>query len=203
MNYREYNDNELLSYIEENNEEASEILYKKYTPLVVSFAKKMYSYTNQMGIEVSDLVQEGMLGLSKAIQEYSDTKEASFYTFAKTCIERKIISAVIAAHRQKNKFLNTSVPLEIKSSGESVFLEELLGDNKENPENLILDEENMNEIIKLAKEELTDFELQVFELRIGEFGYQEISQILDKDKKSIDNALQRIKAKLRKILEQR
>ena len=202
MDYREYNDDELLSYIAENNEDATEILYKKYTPLVTKIARKMYLYTNKSGLEVSDLIQEGMLGLSNAICEYNDSKNASFYTFAKTCIERKIISAVTATKRLKHKALNESLPLEVSRVADDnlIFLEEIIGDNKENPEHKLLDIENFNELIEIAKQELTDFELQVFELRISDFGYKEISDILDKDTKSIDNALQRIKNKLKKFI---
>lgn len=200
MNYRDYNDNELLSYISENNEDATDILYKKYMPIIKSLAKKMYQYTTRNGIEISDLEQEGLLGLSSAIAEYDESKDVTFYTFAKTCIERKIISAVIATRRLKHKFLNDSLPLEIESNGNRISMEELLGDNKENPEEIMIDTENFNELIKKAEAVLTDFEMQVFELRISEFGYKEIAEILDKDYKSVDNALQRIRMKLKKVL---
>lgn len=202
MNYREYNDNELLSYIAENNEEASEILYKKYMPLVTTIARKMNIYIRNTGIEVNDLIQEGMLGLSNAIHEYNEDKNTMFYTFAKTCIERKIITAATSARRLKHKPLNESLPLETPKVADDnlVFLEEIIGDNKDNPENMLMDSENFNEIISIAQKELTDFELQVFELRISDFGYKEIAEILDKDIKSIDNALQRIKIKLKKII---
>lgn len=201
MNYRDYNDNELLSYVSENNEEASEILYKKYLPLITNIARKMSLYVKNTGVDVNDLIQEGMLGLSNAISEYSDDKNTIFYTFAKTCIERKIITAVTSARRLKHRPLNDSVPLEASkvTDDNQVFLDEVIGDNKDNPENMLLDSENFNEIISVAKEELTDFEMQVFELRISDFGYKEIAEILEKDIKAIDNALQRIKSKLKKI----
>ena len=200
MNYRDYNDNELLSYVSENNEEASEILYKKYLPLITNIARKMSLYVKNTGVDVNDLIQEGMLGLSNAISEYSDDKNTIFYTFAKTCIERKIITAVTAARRLKHRPLNDSVPLETSkvTDDNQVFLDEVIGDNKDNPENMLLDSENFNEIVSIAKEELTDFEMQVFELRISDFGYKEIAEILEKDIKAIDNALQRIKSKLKK-----
>lgn len=200
MDYKEYNDNELLSYIAENNEDATEILYKKYMPLVTKIARKMYAYTSKNGIEVNDLVQEGMLGLSSAIHEYDEQKNASFYTFAKTCIERKIISAVTATRRLKHKLLNDSLPLEIHGSENSILLEEIIGDNKKNPESMLLDSENFNEIVELVRKELTDFEIQVFDLRMSEFGYKEIAEILDRDIKAIDNCLQRIKAKVKRVV---
>lgn len=201
MDYKDYNDNELLSYIAENNEDASEIIYKKYMPLVTKIARKMYQYAGKTGIEVNDLIQEGMLGLSNAIHEYNESKNTSFYTFAKTCIERKIFTAVTATRRLKHRPLNESLPLEVTRMTDDnlIFLEEIIGDNKGNPENMLLDSENFNEILEFAKKELTDFELQVFELKISDFSYQEIADILDKELKSIDNALQRIKGKLRKL----
>jgi len=201
MDYRDYNDNELLSYVAENNEDATEILYKKYMPLVTNIAKKLYVYSKNNGLEVNDLIQEGMLGLTGAINEYNENKNASFYTFAKTCIERKIITAVTASRRLKHKALNDSIPLETTRVNDDniVFFEEIVGDNNKNPENMLMDSENFNEILKIAKSKLTDFELQVFELRISDFGYKEIDEILEKDSKSIDNALQRIRLKLVQI----
>lgn len=200
MNYKEYNDYELLSYVSEQNEEAMEVLYKKYMPLITTIAKKMYNYTSQNGIEVNDLIQEGMLGLSRAICEYRDTMDASFYTFAKTCIERKIISAVVKTRRQKHKILNDSIPFEVNSNGKQVSLEDFLGDNQHNPEYVLLDVENYNEVIDKVSRELTDFEMQVFELRISGLGYKEIASILEREQKAIDNCLQRIKMKVKKIL---
>lgn len=200
MNYKEYNDYELLSYVAEQNEEATEILYKKYMPLITSIAKKMYNYTSQNGIEISDLIQEGLVGLSRAIREYKDTSDATFYTFAKTCIERKIISAVVATRRLKHKILNDSISLEIDANGKTISIEEFLGDNQANPEYVLLDIENYNELIEKVSNELTDFEMQVFELRINGLGYREIAEMLDREQKAIDNCLQRIKVKVKKIL---
>lgn len=199
MNYKDYNDYELLSYVAENNEEASEILYQKYMPLISSIAKKMYRYTPQNGIDVNDLIQEGLLGFSHAIREYNDSMNATFYTFAKTCIERKIITAVIATRRLKHKVLNDSIPLDANTNGKSVSLEEFLGDNHNNPEYVLLDVENYNEVIERASTLLTTFEKQVFDLRISGLNYKEIAEILERNEKAIDNCLQRIKGKVRKV----
>lgn len=81
MDYKEYNDNELLYYVNEANEEATEIIYKKYEPLINNLARKIINYCKNSGVEINDLVQEGMLGLSKALEQYKDNKDASFYTF--------------------------------------------------------------------------------------------------------------------------
>lgn len=201
MNYKDYNDNELLFYISENNEDANEIIYKKYEPLITNTAKKFIKSCENAGLELNDFIQEGMLGLSNAIKEFDEDKDVTFFTFAKTCIERKMISLAISSKRQKHKILNESLSLEITDEeGNYSNLEYVLGDNKNNPENLIINMENQNELIKKASLVLTDFEMQVFELKINDFGYKEIAEVLDKEPKAIDNALQRIKLKLKKNL---
>lgn len=202
MNYKEYNDNELLYYVHENNEEAVEIVYKKYEPLIYNLANRVINYCQNSGVEISDLIQEGMLGLSKAIEQYQDRKEASFYTFAKTCIERKMISAAIAARRQKHKILNESLSIETTDEDGNAIYENLLSDETNNPEKMLLNLETEKNILKKAEEVLTDFELQVFELKLNDFNYKEIAEILDRDVKAVDNALQRMKSKLKKQINQ-
>ena len=112
MNYRSFNDNELLSYICESNEEANTILFKKYEPLINSLAHKMFKYCKNSGLEVNDLIQEGMLGLNLAINHYDEQKDTTFFTFAKKCIERKMISMIMSTKRLKHKILNESLSLE-------------------------------------------------------------------------------------------
>lgn len=198
MRYKDYNDYELLSFISEADENANEILFEKYRPLIVSIATKMINYCKGTSLEINDLIQEGMLGLNIAINRFNNNKETSFYTYAKKCIESKMISLVIASRRLKHKFLNDSISIEYSSNdGEIINLENFLSDTKANPEEMLLSEEQENELIKQVKDLLTDFEEQVFSLRISGFNYKEISEILDKDSKSIDNALQRIRNKIK------
>ncbi|MFV0249567.1 MAG: sigma-70 family RNA polymerase sigma factor [Bacilli bacterium] len=200
MNYRDYNDYELLDYIAENSEEANEIIYKKYEPLIIKFARKIYPYAKNSGLEINDLTQEGRLGLSKAIDQYSDSKDTLFYTYAKKCIERKIISSVLGARRLKHKLLNDSISFDYNDEeGNNYSLDIFVKDEKGNPENIIAYTESYNELLKLAEKELTELEYRVFELKLNGFDYKEISEILEKEQKSIDNALQRIKNKLKKI----
>lgn len=200
MNYRDYNDFELLSYVSENNEEASEVLFEKYRPLINATANRLYCYCKNTGLEINDLIQEGMLGLNLAMTSFDNEKETSFYTYAKKCIERKIISLVVSARRLKHKILNDSLSLEINDeSSQSYVYEKNLEDNSYNPEEILLNSESTEELINEVSSQLTDFEIQVFELKLNGFEYREIAEILDKDIKSIDNALQRIKAKIKKI----
>lgn len=202
MNYMDYNDYELLNYIAEKNEEATEIMYKKYEPLINSIANKMLKYVKGTGLDINDLIQEGMLGLSKAIDNYNYNIDATFYTFAKKCIERKIISQIVSNTRLKKRILNEAISIEATDeNGKSTELEFLLKDNSENPELVLMNEQNELALMEKAKNVLTDFEQQVFELKIVGFNYKEIATLLEKDTKAIDNATQRIKTKLKKELQ--
>lgn len=194
--YEEYNDYELLNYIAENNEEANNIIYKKYEPLIFSNAKKMINYISNSGVEINDLVQEGMLGLSKAIESFKDSKEAMFYTYARTCIKRKMIDLIISTKRLKHKALNDSISID--GSIEDGVLDYLIPDNSSNPEEILLNEEKQKEINNQAKSILTILEFQVFELKKNGFNNKEIAEILDLEYKQVDNALKRIKGKLKK-----
>ncbi len=200
MDYKEYNDYELLHYVSENSEEASNILYQKYQPFIQKCAYKLYPYVKSAGLEVNDLVQEGMLGLMNAIEHFQEQKDTTFYTFATTCIQHKMISIVVSTKRFKNKFLNESIPIEsVDDQGTQYSLEQILGDETSNPEHILLNSENENDILNLAKDKLTSLESAVFELKISGFQYREIADILDKEPKAIDNALQRIRSKLKDI----
>lgn len=196
MDYRDYNDSELLSYIAENNEEANEIIFKKYEPLIVTISKRMYRYCKNAGVEMTDLIQEGRLGLNIAINGYQISKDATFYTYARTCIERGIINYVVRAKRQKNRVLNESLSLELPDDEQYKF-EKIFADNSQNPEIQVLEYEREQELINNVKGNLTDFEQQVFELKLASFSYKEIAEILEKDLKAVDNALQRIRIKAR------
>ena len=194
MNYKELNDNELLAYIAEGNEDANNILIKKYEPLITNMASRMLRGCPYLGIELSDLIQEGMIGLNHAIGYYNEQKDIAFFTYAKTCIERKLISFIISAKTLKNKNLNDSISFDGDEDG---TLEYLLKDESANPENIIINEEEINSIISNVKNKLTDLELQVFDLMLSSFNYREIAEILDKEPKQIDNAIYRIKVKVK------
>ena len=201
MNYKDYNDYELISYVHEDSEEASSILFEKYRPLIITIATKMITYSPNLGLEINDLIQEGMLGLNKAINTFDENEEASFYTYAKTCIERRMISLVVSAKRQKHRILNESVSLENYVDEEGInIVENLIADNSYNPENVMIEYEQEHNLTDKILELLTPFEQQVFEIKITGFKYKEIADILDKEPKAIDNALNRIKLKIKNII---
>lgn len=196
MEYKDYNDYELISYISEGNEEANNIIIKKYEPLINNIAFKMIKYCSGTGLEKNDLVQEGMIGLNHALSHFQEQKDTSFYTFAKTCIERRMISTVIASKRLKHKILNESLSYdndENENSFERIFKDETM-----NPENIVIDIDTEDDLVRRIKSSLTDLEDSVFELMISGFNYREIAEILDKDVKSVDNTIQRVRNKVRK-----
>ena len=197
MVYSDLNDNELIYYINDNNEEANNLLIKKYEPLIISIVNRMMKSCPYLGLEKSDMIQEGMIGLNHAIGYYNEQKDITFYTYAKTCVERRLISVIVSAQRQKHKNLNESVSFDTEDDG---TIEMFLKDESTNPEKIVMSKESRDEIIDLIKEKLTDFENQVFDLMISYFNYKEIADMLDKEPKQVDNAIQRIKIKVKNII---
>ena len=202
--YKDLNDYELIYLASENNDEANNLLFEKYKPIIINIANRLMKYVKNTGLELNDLIQEGMLGLNQAIINFNSEKNVTFYTFAVTCIERKILSSVIKANRQKNKILNESLSFAITDDLDQMKeYEKLLSDNSYNPEYIIENDEQESNLFELASKILTDFELSVFELKVNNFTYHEIADILEKTPKAIDNALQRIKSKLKKGLNEK
>lgn len=196
MNYEDLNDYELLSYVSES-EEANEIIFNKYKPLIVGISNKMFKYCKNSGLDINDVIQEGLVGLNIAIKTFSEHKETSFYTYALKCINSRIVSLIVSSKRLKNKYLNDSVFLELSDSDISNNYGKNLVDNSYNPENILIDEESKNEILGIIDKRLNEFEKQVIELKINGFKYKEIADILGKDIKQIDNIIQRIKIKIK------
>lgn len=200
MNYQDLNDYELISYIYENDEDARNILLKKYEPLISSLVSRMMKSSDYAGLDRNDLMQEGFIGLNHAMDYFNERKDITFYTYAKTCIQRKLISAVLAAKRQKHKPLNDA--LSIDNEREDMVSDKFLRDDSGNPEEILLDEAKTEFLKKAIRKSLTEFELQVFNLMISSFNYREIAEFLDKDSKQIDNAIQRIKMKVKEKLKE-
>ncbi len=200
MKYKELNDYELVSRVNES-EEITEILFEKYRPLITKIANKMYTQNSKNGLELNDLINEGMVAFSIAINTYNEHKDTLFYTYAKKCIERKIISLIITANRQKHQILNSSLSMEAMDFNNNTNnIDKIIGDENSNPETILLDVENVNSLIREMMHELTAFESQVFDLKKSGFTYKEISEILGVSPKKIDNAIQRIKTKIKKYL---
>ncbi|MDD4027543.1 MAG: sigma-70 family RNA polymerase sigma factor [Bacilli bacterium] len=198
--YKEYDDNELLYLIAEQNEDATNILYEKYKTIVAIKVKKYLRYANKIGLEYSDLYQEGMVGLSEAIEGFKESKETKFSTFANLCIERQIFSVLTKSSRKKHNILNESLSLD-NTYEDNLSLLNFVFDKSSDPGIYIENKERVEELYKKIVNNLTDLENEVFKLKINGFDYKEICEMLNKSYKSVDTALQRVKNKIKKILE--
>ena len=198
--YRDWNDYELISLAQEHNEDAVNILHEKYQPLINKKSRKFFKYLQNKGVELSDLIQECTIGFEEAIQNFNSSEDVSFYTFANVCMDRQLMSELTRQNRDKYKFLNEAVPLEtINEDNDTSNLIDFIQDNTNNPELGLLFDEEFKELYAKISKQLTELEECVFKLKLQAFSYKEIADILDKDEKSIDNAIQRIKTKIKNM----
>ncbi len=198
--YRECTDEELLDRLRDGEVGITDYIMNKYKYLVRNKAQSMYI----LGADGDDLIQEGMIGLFKAIRDFDCGRDASFFTFAELCISRQMYKAIQTSKRQKHEPLNTYIPLysgESSEGAESGDLAETLSSTKElNPEEIVIDRESAAELEESIGKQLSVFEGQVLDLYLTGMNYIEIAKVLGKDEKATDNALQRVKAKAKKIL---
>lgn len=198
--YESLNDYELVSIAQELNEDAINLLHEKYQPLINKKSRKYIKYLHNKGIELSDLIQECTIGFEEAIKNFNPNDNVSFYTFANLCMDRQLMSELTRQNRDKYKFLNEAIPLETIEEESDTDLINFIEDNSNNPELGLLSNEELKELYTVITKELTPLEECVFKLKIQGFGYKEIADILDKDDKSIDNAIQRIKVKIKSLI---
>ncbi len=196
-------DEEIIDRIKNGDQPAVDYLMEKYKHLVRSKAKALFL----IGGDKDDLIQEGMIGLYKAIRDYQPDKENSFFNFADLCVSRQIYSAIKASNRKKNIPLNTYISLYTPAYGENGDAEdkEALVDiiyqkYVSNPEELVIDKENTSMIEYELVRRLSDLEKQVLALYMQDLKYIQIAEVLGKEPKTIDNALTRIKTKLNQVL---
>lgn len=193
-----YNDYELISLAQEQNEDAIEILYQKYQPIISKKSKKFYNLLKGKGIELCDLIQECYIALDYSIKTFNQDKDNMFYTYLNTCLDRQLIDQCRKNLNLKNKLLNESLPLETNIEEENNNdLLNIIEDNTNNPERELFTLEDYLSLQNKIIDKLTPLEECVFLLKIQNFDYKEIANILDKDNKSIDNTIQRIKVKIR------
>ena len=181
---------------------ALEYIIKKYKNFVKAKAKSYFL----IGADKEDIIQEGMIGLYKAVRDFDASKTNSFKGFADICITRQIITAIKTATRQKHIPLNSYISLNkpvYDEESERTLLDKIATSIVTDPEELIISKEELKHIESKMNELLSDLELQVVEYYLNGKSYQYIADKLKRDVKSIDNALQRVKRKLEKHLENR
>ena len=198
--YAEISDEELIVRLRDGESEITDFIMDKYKNLVKSKAKAMFI----LGADTEDLIQEGMIGLFKALRDYDIGRDASFHTFADLCISRQMYTAVQASRRQKHTPLNTYISIYsnmAESEGEEAYLVEALQSVADkSPEEVLIDKENIAGLEQTIEQALSPFENQVLDLYVTGMSYVQIAHVLGRDEKSTDNALQRIKAKIKKNL---
>ena len=195
--YENVRDEELLMQLSTGNDSITDYLCKKYKHLVMKKANALYL----IGAEKEDLIQEGMIGLFKAIRDFSPEKESSFYHFAELCITRQMYHAIEASRRLKHAPLNSYVSLSEETNEESgLTLGDMLeGATEQNPERLLLQQEAYRDFFDHLDTILSPMEKQVCDLYLQGMDYRQIAGYLNKSPKSIDNALQRIRSKIGKL----
>ena len=193
-------ENRIVQLAQKGDDAALELILTRYKDLVRSRARAYFI----MGAETEDLIQEGMIGLFKAVRDYEKDRDASFSTFADLCISRQIYTAVEAGARKKHAPLNHYVSLsqpEDRDEDKQAYEPEDVWEKS--PEELVIDQENTRLLEETIEQELTPLEKQVMDLHLTGMGYREIAKVLGRDGKSTDNALQRSRGKLRRALDKK
>ncbi len=194
MPYEAFSDEELIEKLRQGKNDITDYILEKYKPLVRKKTNAMYL----IGGETEDLIQEGMIGLFKAIRDYRPDKDASFYHFAELCINRQLYSALEASNRKKHQPLNSYISLSDQDNQGAVAAE-LLVDQERGPEQMVIEQELWVEYKKRLEQNLSKMENKVLQYYLDGNHYIQIAEIMGKSPKSIDNALQRIRQKIRQI----
>ena len=181
-NYDGFTDEKLIERIHKGETGITDYILEKYKPLVRKKTNDLFL----LGADKDDIIQEGMIGLFKAIRDFKPDKDSSFYNFAGFCIERQTYSAIESYNRKKHQPLNNYV---------SISSEDFFAVDPDDPEQLIIGREEASIAMAKLKEELSEMESKVLLLYLQGNEYTEIAKIMDKSPKSIDNALRRIKQK--------
>ncbi|SDY66290.1 sigma-70 family RNA polymerase sigma factor [Lachnobacterium bovis] len=192
--YQFFSDEELILRYKKGDNDVGEYVLNKYKPLVRKHANTMYL----IGGETEDLIQEGMIGLFKAMRDFDINKNRTFFSFADLCISRQMYSAVEASNRKKHIPLNNYISFSQSDDDSGYRMEDVLesDENSVNPEKILIQKEVISDFYKELRNNLSEFENKVLELYLEGENYVSIAQVLDKSPKSIDNALQRIRQKL-------
>ena len=200
--YNGLEDEEVVEAVHNGDSEALDFLIKKYRNFVRAKARSYFL----IGADKEDIVQEGMIGLYKAIRDFKEDKLTSFKAFAELCITRQIITAIKTATRQKHIPLNSYISLDkpiFDEESDRTLMDVITGAKIMDPEELIINQEEFVQIEIKMEELLSDLERKVLALYLDGQSYQEISEELNRHVKSIDNALQRVKRKLERYIELR
>ena len=198
--YVEMTDVELVELAQSGDNDATDTLVERYKNFVRGKSRTYFL----IGADKEDIIQEGMIGLFKAIRDFDVNKQAQFRSFAELCVTRQIITAIKSATRQKHIPLNTYVSLSrpvYEDESEKTLLDLISMEYIMDPEQIFINQESLGITEQRINDSLSSFERSVLELYINGKTYHEIAEVLNKEPKSVDNAIQRIKRKIAKQLE--
>ncbi len=198
-NYVNLNDEQLVELSRDGDGYATELIMEKYRNFVRAKSRTYFL----IGADKEDIIQEGMIGLYKAIRDYKPDAQASFKSFAELCITRQIITAIKTATRQKHIPLNSYVSLSkpvYDDDNERIMLDTIVEYKKLDPQEIIVDKERFFSIEEKLSVILSKLELKVLNQYLEGKSYTEIALHINRSEKSIDNALQRIKKKIEKYI---
>lgn len=199
MEYKDINDYEMLYLISENEEDAYNMIYYKYRPIISRMASKFSRKFHNIGIEYDDLYQEGMYGLSEAVNRFDFNNNNLFYTFALVCIKREMQRLIIKSLRYKNNILNNAYSIEDEVSNDGLLLIDTLYNCDMLVENH-LENINITKYLNQIKYYLKDKQMPVYELKLNGFSNSDIAILLDMSYKDVDNCLYSIKKILKKVI---
>ena len=192
--FEEMKDDEIIGCIRQGDAEAMDFLLERYKGLVKKKANALYL----IGGEKEDIIQEGMIGLYKAVRDYNSEKEAAFSTFAELCVTRQIYTAISASNKKRNQPLNNYISFEQQSEELADIARN--GYVTSNPEEAVIGRENAKQLKEFIDKELSSLEKKVIGFYLEGYSYMQIAEMLEKKPKSIDNAIQRIRSKLKKYI---
>ena len=197
----EIDDQETIMLVRENNIEAKDLLFEKYNYIIDILINKYKKIAYVLKIDQNDLYQEAMLGFTDAINTYKSDKDAKLSTFITLCVERKIQNAIKKANTQKNRILIESISLEQQFEGSTNSLIDLISaGEKSDPLIKLTNKEDYQELVSKIKKILSESEYEVYSLMVNGINYIDIANLLNKTPKQIDNTIQRIRLKIKKIL---
>lgn len=192
--YESQSDEELIERLRRGEEEIMDYLMEKYKNLVRGKAKALFL----IGGDSDDLIQEGMIGLFKAVRDFMPDRDSSFYHFAQLCIARQMYTAVEASKRKKHAPLNSYISLYGDDSDGIQMIEMLGGMDESNPESLMINRESLTDFQRKVRTALSPMEQEVLNYCLQGLQYTQIAEIMGREPKAIDNAIQRVKKKLGK-----
>ncbi len=204
MIYDEHSDSELFSLVCEENEDAKDIIFMKYKYIIDIVIRKYAFSAMKFGFEYKDLYQEALVGFTDALNSFKDDKNASLSTFITLCVDRRLQNTIKKAGRIKNKIFLDSLSLDHVYDQYEIPLRDIISDNSLNdPLINITKDEEFDELLNIIGKSLSSNEYEVYKLLITGLSYTEIAEVLRKNPKQVDNAIQRIKNKVKIILKSR